>query len=857
MLISHKELFEELEQIRKQLSSHDDQFMLIFENEFEALFEKEIEKENGEKTKIGFDISGQKIEKILAKEKIKIGKEEKIDIKEFADDVLRIYQMAKYFALEKKRAWNEDYQIGDFYTKIEAGYLVFYEDAYRQIVGGYNDLRNYLTKKPYSEEKWKLNFENPTLANGWDKNKESDNSAVILRKDGKYFLGLMAKGHNKIFDDRNLAKFQQDLASGKYEKVIYKLLPGANKMLPKVFFSASNIAFYNPSEKVLEIRNYSSHSKNGTPQKGFQKKDFKLSDCHILIDFFKKSIAKHLDWKNFNFNFSETEKYQDISEFYRQVENGGYKISFQDIAEKYIAEKNQSGELYLFEIFNQDFAEGKTGKKNLHTMYWEALFSSENMAGNFPFKLNGQAEIFYRPASIEAEKEQRNFSREITKNKRYTENKIFFHCPLTLNRTKENLNQYKFNDQINVFLAKNTDINVIGVDRGEKHLAYFSVINQRQEILKSGSLNELNGVDYGKKLGEKAEQRKTQRQDWSEVENIKDLKKGYISQVVRKLADLAIEHNAIIVFEDLNMRFKQIRGGIEKSVYQQLEKALIEKLNFLVKKDEIDPAKAGHLLKAYQLVAPFETFEKMGKQTGVIFYTQASYTSKIDPLTGWRPNLYLKYANARRTQEDIAKNFKSIKHNQQENHFEFEYEITNASNKQGEVLQKTNWVLGSKVERYFWSRFENRNKGGYKYYENLTADFKVLFESAGFNLQKNILEQIKALDASKENAKFFRDFVFLWKLLCQIRNTQKEKSGDENDFILSPVFPFFDSRKADEFGKNLPKNGDDNGAFNIARKGIVILERISKKTGGKVDWSELSISQIAWDNFAQSRIEKK
>src|SRR5690606_5240205 len=129
-------------------------------------------------------------------------------------------------------------------------------------------------------------------------------------------------------------------------------------------------------------------------------------------------------------------------------------------------------------------------------------------------------------------------------------------------------------------------------------------------------------------------------------------KKGYISQVVRKLADLAIEHNAIIVFEDLNMRFKQIRGGIEKSVYQQLEKALIDKLNFLVNKGEKDATQAGHLLKAYQLAAPFETFQKMGKQTGIIFYTQAAYTSKIDPVTGWRPHLYLKYTSAEKAKNE-------------------------------------------------------------------------------------------------------------------------------------------------------------------------------------------------------------
>jgi hypothetical protein len=60
---------------------------------------------------------------------------------------------------------------------------------------------------------------------------------------------------------------------------------------------------------------------------------------------------------------------------------------------------------------------------------------------------------------------------------------------------------------------------------------------------------------------------------------------------------------------------------------------LIDKLNFLVNKNETNPQKAGHFLRGYQLTAPFESFKDMGKQTGIIFYTQAAYTSKIDPLT--------------------------------------------------------------------------------------------------------------------------------------------------------------------------------------------------------------------------------
>ena len=62
----------------------------------------------------------------------------------------------------------------------------------------YNKVRNYITQKPYSEEKIKLNFKNPTLLKGWDLNKETDNTSVILRRNGLYYLAIMNKKHNKV-----------------------------------------------------------------------------------------------------------------------------------------------------------------------------------------------------------------------------------------------------------------------------------------------------------------------------------------------------------------------------------------------------------------------------------------------------------------------------------------------------------------------------------------------------------------------------------------------------------------------------------------------------------------------------------
>ncbi len=852
-----------------------EQFLQIYQYELYKLHHNEIFDEKGDVKKVGIDHSLLEIKRVLSN--FKLNDKTRKAIKDFADDVLRYYQLAKYFSVEKKREWNfAKLDLGAFYTEPDFGYEKFYENAYEEIVQIYNKIRNYLTKKPFSEEKWKLNFENATLAGGWDKNKERDYLTIILRKNSRYFLGIMHKNHNDIFADKNESKFE----GVGYEKMVYKLFPGPNKMMPKVCFSKKGLEFFEPNEEIIDI--YENEK--------FKKGDnFSLNAMHKLIDFYKDALQKYEGWKVYDFSkLRKTEKYQEnIGEFYNDVAFAGYKISWQNVSEDYIKEKNKNGELYLFEIHSKDWNKGARGNKNLHTLYFESLFSSENKRNDFTMKLSGEAELFFRPKTDKDKLGYRkdNEGKQVVKNKRYAEDKIFLHLSIELNRGKDG--KFGFNRKINDFLANNPDINIIGVDRGEKHLAYYSVINQKGEILDSGSLNEIGGVNYYDKLSQRAKTREGERQDWQQVSDIKNLKKGYISQVVRKLADLAIEHNTIIVLEDLNMRFKQIRGGIEKSVYQQLEKALIEKLNFLVNKGEKDPTQAGHLLCAYQLTAPFETFKDMGKQTGIIFYTQASYTSKIDPLTGWRPNLYLKKGNAEVNKNQILA-FEKISFNQKENRFEFIYNLKRFDEKmrvkiEKEYPQKTEWTLCSSVERWCWNRKLNNNQGGYEHYENLTKNFQELFEKYGIDISRNILDQIKNID-TKGNEKFFSDFIYFWGLLCQIRNTdgdlddkikklERENKANEItqqekfdvDFVLSPVEPFFDSRQAEKFAqkynRTLPQNGDDNGAYNIARKGIIILkdklpnwyeENESLKSQGKKEkfYPDLYISHMDWDNFA-------
>ena len=77
---------------------------------------------------------------------------------------------------------------------------------------------------------------------------------------------------------------------------------------------------YKPSQYILECYEQNKHIKSD--------KNFDIKFWWDLIDFFKTSINRHPEWSKFNFKFSETSEYEDISTFHREVEKQGYKIEW-------------------------------------------------------------------------------------------------------------------------------------------------------------------------------------------------------------------------------------------------------------------------------------------------------------------------------------------------------------------------------------------------------------------------------------------------------------------------------------------------------------------------------------------------
>ncbi|MFA5462415.1 MAG: type V CRISPR-associated protein Cas12a/Cpf1, partial [Sulfurimonas sp.] len=347
-------------------------------------------------------------------------------------------------------------------------------------------------------------------------------------------------------------------------------------------------------------------------------------------------------------------------------------------------------------------------------------------------------------------------------------------------------------------------------------------------------------------LQAKEDERAKARTDWKNIENIKELKEGYISQVVHKIATLMVEYRAIVALEDLNFGFKRGRFKVEKQVYQKFEKMLIDKLNYLVDKKK-NPNELGGVLNALQLTSKSTSFEKLGKQSGFLYYVPAWNTSKIDPTTGFVNIFDTKYESATKAQEFFGK-FKSIKYNKQTDYFEFEFDYNDFHSKAEGT--KTKWTLCTYGDRILTFRNSDKNHQWDNKEINLTDEFKTLFDKYCVSYSNG--EDIRTQITSQDTKEFFVSLYRSFKLTLQMRNSV---TNSDIDYLISPVCDkhglFYDSRVC---GKDMPCDADANGAYNIARKGLWVIEQIKKADDLKK--LKLAISNKEWLNYVQKNDDK-
>jgi len=608
---------------------------------------------------------------------------------------------------------------------------------------------------------------------------------------------------------------------------------------------------------------------NNTTYGGFKK--FQSGYLQSTND--KKGYSEAVSrWINFCLDFLDAYKststydltpiksrlFSTVASFYYETNKLLYKIEFVNIPKHYIDSLVNEGKLYLFQIYNKDFSAFSKGTPNMHTLYWKALFSDDNLK-DVVYKLNGDAEVFFRRKSIQYddEKMKKGFHHEMLKDKftypiikdrRYTMDKFQLHVPITMNFKSYGM------DNINMMVREHIKDgkihHIIGIDRGERNLLYISLIDLDGKIVKQMSLNEIINrhnnseykTNYHSLLEKKEVDRLAARKNWKTIENIKELKEGYLSQVVHIIAQMMVKYNAIVVLEDLNSGFMRGRQKVEKSVYQQFEHMLIDKLNYLVDKKR-PLMEDGGLMRAYQLTSKFESFQKLGRQCGFLFYIPAWNTSKIDPVTGFVNFISTKYENIDSARELFGQ-FKDIRYNAEKGWFEFD--IENYSSFSPKAVGRQKWTLCTYGIRIRTFRNEKKNNEWDWEEIQLTEEFRRLFETYGIDYTDNLMGSILI----QSNKDFFSSILSLLGLTLQLRNS---RTGSDEDYIISPVADsdgrFFDSREYNYADSSLPTDADANGAYNIARKGLWAIRQIS--LADDLSKVNLSISNENWLKFVQ------
>lgn len=787
-------------------------------------------------------------------EKKRLAKNDKAieKIKSFLDSIKDLERFAKSILGTGKEENKDNTFYGEFLPCVE--HLETVDNLY-------NKVRNYLTKKPYSTDKIKLNFDNSYFLSGWASDYETK-GAVIIQKDNDFYIAIV----DKKLDDESVRYLSADCEKDCAQRIVYDFQKPDNKNTPRLFIRSKGTSFAPAVEKYkLPINDIIEIYDNGWFKTEFRKvnpEKYKKS-LTKLIDYFKIGFMSHEAYKHYDFRWKESSEYNDISEFYHDVITSCYQLKKENISFSHLIELVNQGKLYLFQIYNKDFSKYSKGKPNLHTLYFKMLFDERNLK-DVVYKLSGGAEMFYRVPSINEDemvvhrknqpivkknpnnqKKQSTFEYDLIKDRRFTKPQFSIHIPIELN--------YKANGKGNInydvreILKESDSHYIIGIDRGERNLIYICVIDETGKIVEQRSFNIIKSdndyeVDYHQLLDKREKERDEAKKSWKTVGNIKELKEGYISQVVHKICELVVKYDAVIALEDLNSGFINSRKKVDKQVYQKFENMLVTKLNYLVDKS-LDANENGGLLKAYQLTNPLDEKNRKSRQNGIIFYVPAWLTSKIDPVTGFVSLIKPRYISINTSVEFIDK-FDDIRYNSDDDLFEFDLDYTKFEKCNADY--KKQWTVSTNGDRIKNFRNSAKNNEWDNQTVVLTDEFKSLFEQFGIDYHDNLKSQIL-----EQNSKdFFEQLMRLISLTLQMRNSIT--GNVDVDYLISPVRnskgEFYDSRNYKP-SDILSCDADANGAYNIARKALWAINQL--KQSDDVSKAKLSISKKEWLEYAQ------
>jgi RuvC nuclease domain/Alpha helical recognition lobe domain len=753
----------------------------------------------------------------------------KIELKTLCDSLLNVERLINKFRVEDVE---QDSELLGLIYEFECGLI---KKEKNLIIQYYNAFRSLVSKRPQDliEKQIKLNFDSSYFLTSFGNNFDTK-EAMVLKKDNLYYLCIV---NGKGIKKNDLIELKSANPDSHYLETSF-VKPDAKNLSRMFLYSKGTRLAPNAMVNLLEEK-HTIEGQQLTTKSIIEKKLFSVTSnrkgfkpyLDIVINYYFQCLRNSPSFKVFDLKLNKNLNFENLNQFCDHMGEQCYQINWLGINWAKLENLEKEERLLIFKIDSKDFNIGVKGKLNKQTYMFLAAMDPKTGP---TIRIAGNGKVLYRPKlnSLKFKNDNTQY------HNRYLENKYLLHFPVSCGLIQD----LNFNETINKEIRLEKDIHVIGLDRGEKNLAYYSIINSKGEIIEKGQ-KDLNVIthngrdqDYHELLTTKAGNMMEARQNWQTIGNIKNLKDGYMSQVIHEIYQLMLKHNAVLALEDLNSGFMVNRTAkVEKSLYKKFETNLAKSLSSIsIKSIEKGSSVAGSIINPYNLTQTFdkEYFDN-AKQWGSILFVKAAYTSQIDPITGWRKfNIIDDDLKTKIENNEIVIDFDS---------------------------KLKCYTLSYKVKDYSWKmifhedvkrtkRVKKDNKP-INIFTDLKTEITEVFNKVNINPSQDIQKQIIELN-SLEDSKFLASLSWLLRLASKIRNT------DENgiDYICSPVWSdklngFYDSRKASEYKTkysiNLPIDSDANGAFNIAKKGLMLVKRIKEsKPGDKIDYY---ISEDQWD----------
>ncbi len=829
--------------------------------------------------------------------------EEIIDIiRDYLDCVLSIARFVYFFSVRQNKIKGAPYNM-ELLQIVSS--LLSTELGNRRL--WYDEVRNYLLKSPQDEvkeNKLKLNFNSSSLLKGWSIGEERTKLSLLLKNEGCYYLCILKndKTCKKLFDintQNNIYIEHGNAYRMMLRNLSFKTLVGKGYVSmfgTKYSEEDDEVAIQHAKQLIRQnyLKNYPELSAVIT--KPHSTKSAFFADVDSILKDYAQCYYNPINWNLIEKFANEGNIYvfRIHAKDYKDTSKG--KKDLQTIYWEDVLSGHSSHSLSAYgEVFRRDAISTDKTKPFIHKK-GSVLINKRDIDGNsIPNSIYIIIYALLNKVPLPKTAEEKDIERaksliekniiiskeswmNIIKDARfYGEEKYFLHNPICFNYKSIGFKSEDFSKDIPYHvinpiiqeLMHNScaPTSFIGIDRGEKNLIYACKINSEGSILFCNHYNIVHGINYLEKLEERADSRLKAKRSWKQQESIKNLKEGYISHVVHQLLEDVISVGnenltpSYIVLEKLSREMKRGRQKIEKQVYQKFELALASKLGFYVNKD-IEEEKPGSIQMPLQFVPPVNTFDQIDKKDsfGIMLYTRANYTSVTDPLTGWRKTIYITNGNNEDILKELTEAFDDIFFDGVD--YVFSYVEKNSGQR---------WNIYSGNHGKSLDRFEyNKDTKCYESY-NIVEVLDVLF--ADFNKSSSLLEQMRRgvkLKKAEENRTAYDSLRKAINMIQQIRNTGNEIK--DNNFLQSPIRKdgkHFDTRNANDFrdlNLHFIKDADANGAYNIARKGLIMdahykywMEQgkpnVKKKNKKEKEVSALSlyVSDREWDMWLLNR----